>query len=347
MEALVLLEPDRYEMQEVPVPGAGPAEVLCRVGGVAICGTDLGIISGRFFPMWPPEWPFIIGHEWAGTVEAVGEGAGGLAPGDKVAGSSAVGCGHCRNCMTGRYNLCLNYGNMASGHRQYGMTAPGAYAQYIAVNARSVVKLPADFDLAEASLMDTGGIGLHIAKRGGISAGDTVVVIGPGSIGSIACQCARALGAGRVIVVGRGHRLGIAGALGCETLDYTQGDVPAAIAETTENFGPDVVLECAGTAPAIQQAVGMVKKGGRVVIGGLSPEDVPLPLRRFVLDEIEVVGSRAAPNCLPEVLRLVQSGALRLGELVTHRFPLRSFTEAMETFRDRKGGALKVVVEPE
>lgn len=89
------------------------------------------------------------------------------------------------------------------------------------------------------------------------------------------------------------------------------------------------------------------EKGGGVVIGGLSPEDAPLPLRRFVLDEIEVVGSRAAPNCLPEVLRLVQSGALRLGELVTHRFPLRSFTEAMETFRDRKGGALKVVVEPE
>ena len=145
-------------------------------------------------------------------------------------------------------------------------------------------------------------------------------------------------------MVGRGHRLGIAGALGCETLDYTKGDVPAAIAEATENIGPDVVLECAGTAPAIQQAVGMVKKGGRVVIGGLSPEDAPLPLRRFVLDEIEVVGSRAAPNCLPEVLRLVQSGALRLGELVTHRFPVERAAEAYALLDEHPERCLQVLL---
>ena len=142
MEAIVLLEPNKYELQEVPVPEVGPDEVLCRVGAVAICGTDLGIMAGKFFPMWPPKWPFIIGHEWAGTVEAVGPGITAYAPGDKVAGSSAVGCGHCRNCMKGRYNLCLNYGNVESGHRQYGFTVDGAYAQYISVNARCVVKLP-------------------------------------------------------------------------------------------------------------------------------------------------------------------------------------------------------------
>ncbi|MBI3127090.1 MAG: zinc-binding dehydrogenase [Candidatus Tectomicrobia bacterium] len=346
MQAVVLHEPNRYSFEAgVPVPEAGPQEALCRVGAVAICGTDIGIISGKFFPMWPPRWPFIIGHEWAGVVEEVGPGAG-FSPGDKVAGSSAVGCGHCRNCMRGRYNLCLNYGNTAAGHRQYGFTVHGAYAQYIRAHARSLVKLPPDFDLGEASLMDTAGIALHIAKRGGVGAGDTAVVIGPGAVGSIACQCARALGAGRVIVVGRGHRLAKARELGFETVDYEKADPLAYVKEATGGVGPDVVLECAGTARAVRQAVEMVKKGGRVVIGGLPAEDVPLPLKRFVLDEIEVVGSRAAPNCLPEVLALVQAGALRLRELVTHRFPLSDFQTALATFQDRSGGALKVVVEP-
>lgn len=347
MQALVLLEPHKYVFRDdVPVPEVGAQEVLCRVGAVAICGTDIGIISGKFFPMWPPRWPFIIGHEWAGVVERTGPGVAGFAPGDKVAGSSAVGCGYCRNCMSGRYNLCLNYGNMAAGHRQYGMTAQGAYAQYIAANARSLVKLPSEFDLAEASLMDTGGIGLHIAKRGAIPAGATVVVIGPGAVGSMAYQCARALGAGRVIVVGRGQRLAKAAELGYETVDYERTDPLAFAKEATGGVGPDVVLECAGTAKAIRQAVEMVKKGGRVVVGGIPGEEAPLPLGRFVLDEIEVVGSRAAPGALPEVLAFVRSGALRLRELVTHRFPLREFQTALETFRDRKDGALKVVVEP-
>ncbi|MEE9257833.1 MAG: alcohol dehydrogenase catalytic domain-containing protein [bacterium] len=346
MEAIVLLEPNKYELQEVPVPGVGPAEVLCRVGAVAICGTDLGIMAGKFFPMWPPKWPFIIGHEWAGTVEAVGPGITAYAPGDKVAGSSAVGCGHCRNCMKGRYNLCLNYGNVESGHRQYGFTVDGAYAQYISVNARCVVKLPPGSDLATASLYDTAGIALHIAKQGRIEAGDTVVVIGPGAVGSVTYQCARALGAGRVIVVGRGSRLEKAAGLGYETVNFEETDVMEFVKETTNGVGPDVVLECAGTPQTIVQAVEMIKKGGRVVVGGITQEDAPLPLRRFVLDEIEVIGSRAAPNCMSEVHSLVESGALRLPELVTHKFPLREFTEAVKTFRERIGGALKVVVEP-
>ena len=347
MEAVVLLGPDEYEFHDdIPVPAIGPAEVLCRVGAVAICGTDISIMSGKFFPMWPPKWPYIIGHEWAGTVEAVGPGVTAFVPGNRVAGSSAVGCGHCRNCMKGRYNLCLNYGDTAAGHRQYGMTAPGAYAQYINANVRSLVKLPDGFGMVAASLLDTAGIALHIAKQGNIEAGDTVVVIGPGAVGSIAYQCASALGAGRVIVVGRGSRLEKAKEFGYETVDVKAQDVMECVKEATCGVGPDVVLECAGTAGTIVQAVEMIKKGGRVVVGGISQEDAPLPLRRFVLDEIEVVGSRAAPNCLPEVLSLTENGSLRLTELVTHRFPLTEFSAAIGTFRNRTGGALKVVVEP-
>ena len=347
MKALVCLEPNKYELRtDIPIPEIGQGEVLCKVESVAICGTDLGIIAGKFYPMWPPEWPFIIGHEWSGTVDKVGCGVTEFKSGDRVAGSSAVGCSQCRNCMIGKYNLCLNYGNKESGHRQYGMTAQGAYAEYINVNARSLVIIPEAISFEEAALLDTAGIALHIAKRGEISAGDTVVVIGPGAIGSIAYQCAKALGAGRVIVVGRGHRLEKAEELGYEVIDYEKDNPVDSMKIKTEDKGPDVVLECAGTVVAIRQAVEMIKKGGRVVIGGIPSEEASLPLNRFVLDEIDVVGSRAAPNALPEVLSLYKSGALKLKTLITHKYDINNFSDALETFEKKLDGALKVIVEP-
>ena len=347
MKALVCLEPNKYELRtDIPIPEIGQGEVLCKVESVAICGTDLGIIAGKFYPMWPPEWPFIIGHEWSGTVDKVGCGVTEFKSGDRVAGSSAVGCSQCRNCMIGKYNLCLNYGNKESGHRQYGMTAQGAYAEYINVNPRSLVKIPEEINFKEAALLDTAGIALHIAKRGSISAGDTVVVIGPGAIGSIAYQCAKALGAGRVIVVGRGHRLQKAEELGYEIIDYEKANPVDKIKIKTEGQGPDVVLECAGTVVAIRQAIEMIKKGGRVVIGGIPSEEASLPLNRFVLDEIDVVGSRAAPNALPEVLSLYKSGALKLDTLITHKYDINNFSDALKTFEKKLDGALKVIVEP-
>ncbi len=347
MKAIVCLEPNKYELKtDVPIPEIGDGEVLCRVGSVAICGTDLGIISGKFYPMWPPEWPFIIGHEWAGTVDKIGFGVTEFKPGDRVAGSSAVGCAQCRNCMTGKYNLCLNYGNMESGHRQYGMTAQGAYAEYINVNARSLVKIPEEINFGEAALLDTAGIALHITKRGAITAGDTVVVIGPGSVGSIVYQCAKALGAGRVVVVGRGHRLQKAEELGYEVINYEEDNPIDVIKAQTEGIGPDVVLECAGTVIAIRQAIEMIKKGGRVVIGGIPSEEATLPLNRFVLDEIDVVGSRAAPNALPEVLSLYKSGAIKLNTLITHKYAISEFSTALRIFEEKLDGALKVIVEP-
>ena len=248
--------------------------------------------------------------------------------------------------MIGKYNLCLNYGNMESGHRQYGMTAQGAYAEFINVNARSLVKIPEEINIGEAALLDTAGIALHIAKRGAISAGDTVVVVGPGAVGSIVYQCAKALGAGRVIVVGRGHRLQKAKELGYEVINYEEHNPVEAIKAETEEIGPDVVLECAGTVKAIRQAVEMIKKGGRVVIGGIPSEEAALPLSRFVLDEIDVVGSRAAPNALPEVLSLYKFGAIQLNTLITHKYSIDEFSLALRTFKEKLDGALKVIVEP-
>ena len=121
MQALVVLEPEKFEIQEVPVPEPGPMEVLCRVKAVSICGTDSHLIAGDYPGFWPPAFPIIPGHEWAGEIVALGPGAekAGWAVGDRVAGTSHDACGVCQQCVEGRYNLCENYGVMDL-HRQYG-----------------------------------------------------------------------------------------------------------------------------------------------------------------------------------------------------------------------------------
>ena len=139
MLALVLTEPGKYEVKEVPTPEPGPDEVLCKVRGVAICGSDPEIIRGDLAGSWPPSYPFTPGHEWSGEVEKVGPAVTHLSPGDRVAGEAHKGCGHCRSCLEGRYTLCGNYGAPETGHRHYGFTSPGAYAQYIGVDPDAMV----------------------------------------------------------------------------------------------------------------------------------------------------------------------------------------------------------------
>jgi L-iditol 2-dehydrogenase len=148
-----------------------------------------------------------------------------------------------------------------------------------------------------------------------------------------------------VIVVGRGARLAKAAELGHDTVDFSAGDPVAAVRELT-GTGADVALECSGAAEAVGQCVAMVRKGGRVAVIGLPMEDARIPVQRLVLDEIDLVGVRAAAGEMPRAIELVAAGRIRLRELITHRFALADFAEAYETFTGRRDGALKVVVRP-
>jgi L-iditol 2-dehydrogenase len=352
MAALVLTGPGQFHVDEVPVPEAGPLDVLCRVDSVAICGTDPHIIAGDYPGFWPQRYPFIPGHEWAGTIVALGEQARafGWAAGQRVAGTSHAGCGSCRMCTTGRYNLCESYGDESRGHRQYGHYSPGAYAEYVVHAMRSVFAVPEGLSLEEAALVDPASIALHTVKRTEFAPGDTVVVLGPGPIGLLSIMCAWALGAGRVIVVGRGERLARAAALGAETVDFTAGDPVQAVRALTHGRGAPAVIESAGAAETLRQAVEMAARGGRVAAVGIPTgplaDAAPLPLRRTVLDEIEVRGVRANRNTCSEVLPLMASGRIDAGQLITHRFPLRDYATALATFAQRRDGALKVIVKP-
>jgi L-iditol 2-dehydrogenase len=349
MRALVLTSSGKFEIQTVPMPRPEAREVLCKVRAVAICGSDPEIIRGGLAGTWPPSYPFTPGHEWAGEVIATGPGVVDLKPGDRVAGQAHCGCGTCANCMEGRYTICENYGRPESGQRHYGFITPGAYAQYAVYSVRSINRMPAAMSFREGSLVDTAGVVLHGMELSGVRPGGTVAVIGPGPIGLIAMRMARLLGAARVIAVGRGARLEAARLAGADTLvNFESGDPVEAVRAAADGLGVNEAIECSGAAGTFRQAVEMVRKGGRVVLLGVPPNHVvePLPFKYIVHNEIAIFGSRANPNVSRKVISLIAGKHLRVDDLVTHTFPLENFATALDTFVNRRDGAIKVVVEP-
>lgn len=348
-KACVLTGPGTFEIQTVPVPKPGPGEVLCEIGAVAICGSDPEIIRGDLAGSWPPAYPFIAGHEWAGTVVALGEGVSQYRVGDRVAGEAHKGCGSCRNCKEGRYTICLNYGNTNSEHRHYGFITNGAYGQYQVYSIKSICPIPDKVSMAQASMCDTTGVALHGLELSGITPGGTVAVIGPGPIGLSAMFLAKAMGASRVIMVGRGVRLASAETLGADDcVDINQVDPVEAVRSLTNGIGVDEVFECSGAKGTFHQAVRMVKKGGRVALLGVATDDVmeELPFKYITHNEIAIFGSRANPNTSHKVLSMMETQQLPVNRLISHTFPLDEFADALDTFVNRRGNAIKVVILP-
>ena len=347
MEALVVTEPNRLEIQQVPVPEPGPGEVLARVRAVSICGTDAHLVRGDYPGFWPLSFPFTPGHEWSGEIVAMGPGVEryGWAVGDRVAGTSHDACGVCQKCVEGRYNLCENYGKPGL-HRQYGHNYTGADATYVVHGVKAIFRLPDELGFDEGALIDPASIALHVANRGGVSPGDNVAITGAGAIGLLAGDAALIRGAGRVIVVGRGSRLAKAAELGFETVDSTAGDPVATVRGMTDGLGADVVLECAGVPETVGWALGMLRRGGRCAAVGIPTQGVEIPLQKLVLDELELVGSRASAGEMRRVMPHVAQGRMRVAEMITHRFPLAQYQRAIDTFNDRTSGAIKIIVNP-
>lgn len=347
MQALVVLEPNRLEIQEVPVPVPGPSEVLARVRAVSICGTDAHLIRGDYPGFWPRSFPFIPGHEWAGEIVDLGPGAAlyGWAVGDRVAGTSHDACGVCQKCVEGRYNVCENYGREGL-HRQYGHNTQGADATYVVHGVKCIFRLPDGLTFEDGALLDPASIALHCANRGGVAPGDTVAITGAGAIGLLSGDAARARGAGRVIVIGRGVRLAKAAALGFETVDSAAGDPAEAVRKMTGGLGADVALECAGVPEAVRWCLALLRRGGRCAAVGIPVVGVDLAMQRLVLDELELAGVRASAGEMRRVIPLVEQGRIRVREMVTHRFSLAAYEQALATFNDRSSGAIKILVAP-
>ncbi len=349
MKAAVLTSPNTFEIQKVNTPNPGPTDVLIGVETCAVCSSDVSLIAKPWVGQ-PPYGEFIPGHEYAGRVIEVGETIDEFKVGDRVAVEAHLGCLRCINCRRGNYTACLNYGNTKKGHRANGFTTNGGYAQYVVNHVNTVHRIPDSLSFDEASLLTNLGCVLYgFETIGGYIVGDHVVVVGPGPLGLISVQVAKALGAGRVYLIGtRESRLKVGGDIGADlVINANEEDPLKAIHDETGGIGADVVVESSGGSGALQMAIQMTKRMGKVLLLGVPHEPVLLDLENLLQENksIHTVRGEGWANCARAV-SLWSSGKVNLKSLVTHSFPLDEISEAFETFTERIGGAIKVVVNP-
>jgi L-iditol 2-dehydrogenase len=337
MRAAVLRDFGRLSLETVPVPQPGPGEVLCRVRACGICGTDLKIVRGDFRGTWPPTLPFIIGHEWSGEVAELGPETerSGLAPGDRIVAENHTGCGSCPMCRSGRYNLCERV--REPGFKLYGHTAPGALAEYAVRPAAALHKIPPEVSDVAGALVNQGALTVHAARRAALGPGASVAVFGPGLLGLLMSQVARAAGATTVVVIGRGKRLAAARELGSDIVDYEEEDPIAGIRARTGGRGADCVFDCAGSPPVVAQALKAVRRGGTVALLGLTGgATADLPVDLLTLDELNLLGVRSSPGAYPAMISLLASGAVRTGPLTADTYPLDDVASAFSALEGRE-----------
>ncbi len=349
MKAAVLHGPHDLRMEEVAVPSPGPEEVLIRVKACAICGTDPKVIgTGWPYPLRYGE--FIPGHEYSGEIVAVGPNAGHWKVGDRVAVEAHKGCGKCMNCMRGRYTICLNYGKPETGHRHYGFSTNGGYAEYVVNHVNTLYQMPDNISFAEGALVTTGGCAMFaIENVGGFMAGETVAILGPGPMGLMAVQIVRALGASRVFLTGtRTERLEIGKRYGADVvIDVTKDDPVPIIMRETGGAGAELVIEASGDPVAAAQCIEVAARGARISFIGDPVQPALMNIKKFVLDDLRAAGVRGEGrvNCA-RVMELFRIGKLSGEGIVTHRFPLDQLLEAISVYVNRREGAIKVVIEP-
>src|SRR2546430_15303151 len=277
MKAWVLGGPEELSLIEKPVPEPGRAEVLVRIDAIAVCATDIEIIRHGVPAMIDGELPFnrgfTPGHEYMGTIVKLGPTVDEFQVGDRVTVEVHAGCGRCLRCREGMYTSCLNYGYRAKGHRANGFSTDGGFAEYAVNNINTLAQIPDEISDAEATLAVTAGTAMYgFDVKGGVIAGEGVVVIGPGPIGLMGVGVAKALGASPVILTGtRDGRLEMGRQLGAdEVVNVSREDPVEAVQRITRGRGVQYVLECSGAPNALNEAARMVNRGG-----GVWPAAVP------------------------------------------------------------------------
>src|ERR1700733_3167783 len=353
MKAWVLGGPEELSMVEKPVPEPGRAEVLVRIDAVAVCATDIEILSHGLPAMIDGELPFnkgfTPGHEYMGTVVKLGPTVDEFQIGDRVAVEIHAGCGRCPRCREGMYTSCLNYGFREKGHRANGFSTDGGFAEYAINNVNTMVHIPDEMSDAEATLIVTAGTAMYgLDVMGGIIAGEGVVVIGPGPIGLMGVAVAKALGAQPVILTGtRDKRLEMGRQLGADaTINVGRKDAVAAVQRITGGKGMQYVLECSGAPNALNEAARMVNRGGRICLAAFPHEPALVDLAYIVRNNIYLFGIRGEGRSATHRAAALMTQKRFDAKLIhTHSFPLGEVPTAIRYARERIEDAIKVVVQ--
>jgi len=293
---------------------------VIRVSGAGLCGTDYRIWTGDR----PVQYPRVMGHELIGTVLALGSGVDAPAKGEKIAVEPNYSCGECPLCREGNRNLCLK-------RTAVGIDVDGGFAEQVSVPARCCWPAPRGISDDQLLLTEPLAVVVRAVRQGHPEPGETAAVLGIGNLGLLAIQVLKAEGV-KVLAVSRSdRRLSLAKELGADAVATSKAGADVAAAQALSGReGVGLVIETAGTAQAVEQAVALCRPGGRIVLTGLPHEPTALNFFGVVRRELRIIGSMIYQDEFPLAMRLLASGAVQTDRLLTHRFPLADIDRAFE-----------------
>jgi L-iditol 2-dehydrogenase len=329
------------EIRDIEEPNSGPGQVKIEVKNAGICGSDLHIYHGDIGI--PLHYPVVTGHEFCGVVTAVGEGVTEWKAGDRVTSETAYSfCGKCVYCKTGFYNLC-------DERRTLGYWYNGAFTKYTVVPQEKVHALPDEIDFVSGAMLEPLACVTHaVMELTTVKTGDVVLVMGPGAIGMMASQDAKAQGA-TVVLSGTNadeKRLEFVKMLGIDyAINSQKDDLKELIDKLTGNKGADVVFECSGAAPALATAIQLIKKQGSLTQIGLYGKPITVDFEKIAIKELKVTGSFGSKwTSWEKAIQLVSQGKVKLKPLASDEIPITDWERAFKKFESKQG--LKLILKP-
>lgn len=339
MRALVKSRPEPgIWMEDIPVPGIGPNDVLIKIKKTSICGTDLHIVAWDEWAQATIPTPMAVGHEYVGIVEKFGSEVEGLEIGQRVSGEGHVVCGRCRNCQAGRRHLCINTVGV-------GVNRSGAFAEYVAIPGSNVQPVPADISDDVASILDPLGNAVHTALHFDL-VGEDVLITGAGPIGMMATAIARHVGARYIVVTDvNDYRLDLAESMGADReLNVTTDTVASVMADLGMREGFDVGLEMSGNPEALHDMITTMDNGGKIALLGIPPKQAPIDWNDIVFKGLTLQGiyGRRMFETWYKMLAMLETG-LDVSKVITHHFDAENFEDALEVMRSGDSG--KVILD--
>ena len=336
MKAALYKAPHVFAVTSVPLRKPGAGELLIKIDACGVCGTDVHIVEGtsRSSP------PVVLGHEYAGVVEDLGAGVHRFSPGQRVAVDPNIACGACFFCRKGLVHLCSNL-------RALGVDIDGGMAEYSLVPEGQAYAIPDDMKIETSAFIEPVSCAVHGIDRANVKPGDTVIILGGGTIGLLMLQLAKNAGAEKIVVLEPlEHKRRIASALGADTVLHPGETDPISAVHDLLPDGADVVIECVGKAQTMQLALELARRGGTVEFFGVSPvgEVIPIEPNQVYFKELTIVGSYVNPHTFDRSIALLRSGTVRTDLFQIDRFPLEGAPEALRY--QREGKTIKSIILP-
>lgn len=336
IKTMQVTQPGALVCTEVPAPQLeNEHSVLIEVKAAGICGSDISIYKGTS-PV--ATYPRVIGHEFAGKVVATGSACSRIQVGDHVTVNPVVACGTCRVCQKGRGNVCANL-EVIGVHRD------GGYRETVCVPEDNVFAVSSEMPWEKAAIIEPYTVAAQVADRGGVQAGDTVLILGSGQIALTVLQVCKLLGARVIMTDLVDERLETARTFGAdETINTGREDIAARIAELTDGIGADVSIDAACVGKTLEQAAACTRSGGVIVTMGFADRTVPLTELQITKNELDIRGSRLNNNKFPQVIAWVESGALDPSRIITHRYPFTQVLQGMNQVKQDPEHTMKVIL---